>query len=312
MGWKNGLFKVGFAAIAATGADQWLGRVAKGSGVILAFHRIRPRREKSFAPNQSLEITPEFLEQVITLLKQEGFDVVALDQVPARLQSKEARQPFAALTFDDGYRDNLQYAWPILKSHGVPWAIFVVPAFLDRSSLPWWLELEEAIARSNFINVAIGKTKFVFDARSLQQKSAAYQYLSGRLKAGPEEELRAVTDQLASLVDFDLCRYVGDQCASWDEISVLAQDPNVTIGSHTVSHPILLYRDSFFAGREIKESRSIIETQLGRPVRHLAFPFGDSRSAGLREFLCTATNLTSRRSRKSGGAAASSAHGCSI
>jgi peptidoglycan/xylan/chitin deacetylase (PgdA/CDA1 family) len=62
-------------------------------------------------------------------------------------------------------------------------------------------------------------------------------------------------------------------------------DPSVTIGSHTVSHPILLRHDSTYAACEIKESKSIIESQLGRPVRHLAFPFGDRGSVGPREFL---------------------------
>jgi peptidoglycan/xylan/chitin deacetylase (PgdA/CDA1 family) len=91
--------------------------------------------------------------------------------------------------------------------------------------------------------------------------------------------------EFASLIELDLCRFVGEHCASWDEISVLAQDPNVAVGSHTVSHPILRRHDSMFVAREIKECMSVIESQLGRPVRHLAFPFGDRRSVGLREFL---------------------------
>ena len=285
MNWNSKLFTAGFAAIAATRADQWLRGVAQGSGVILMFHRVRPRRMECFAPNRFLEVTPDFLDRVIALLDQDGFDVVPLDEVPARLETKQRHRPFAAITFDDGYRDNLQYAWPILKRHGLPWAIFIVPAFLDRSGRLWWLELEEAIARLNFVDVTIGKTKFVFDTRSLQQKNAAYQHLCRCLKAGPEEELRAVTAQLASLIELELCPYVGEQCASWDEISVLAKDPSVTIGSHSVSHPILLRHDSTYAAFEIKESKSIIESQLGRPVRHLAFPFGDRGSVGPREFL---------------------------
>jgi peptidoglycan/xylan/chitin deacetylase (PgdA/CDA1 family) len=284
MNWRNNLSTAGFAAIAATRADQWLRGVARGSGVILTFHRVRPRRLECFAPNRFLEVTPDFLDRVITLLDQDGFDVVPLDEVPARLETNRKPRPFAAITFDDGYRDNLQYAWPILKRHGVPWAIFIVPAFLDRSGRLWWLELEEAIARLNVVAVTIGKTKFVFDTRSLQQKHAAYQHLCRCLKARPEEELLAVTAQLASLIDLDFCRFVGEQCASWDEILALAQDPNVTIGSHTMSHPILYRHDSTFAAREIEESKTIIESQLGRSVRHLAFPFGDRGSVGQREF----------------------------
>jgi peptidoglycan/xylan/chitin deacetylase (PgdA/CDA1 family) len=282
---KNKLFSAGFKAIAATRADQWLRKMAQGSGVILTFHRVRPWREQSFAPNRFLEVTPNFLERVIALLDQEGFDVVPLDEVPARLEIKRSHRPFAALTFDDGYRDNLEYAWPILKRHGAPWTVFIAPDFVDRRGRLWWLELEESIARLDLVDVTIGDTKLVFDTRGPRQKNAAYRHLLRRLRAGSEHELRAVIGRLASLIDLDPSRYVGQHCAGWDEISALAQDPSVTIGSHTLSHPILLRHDSTFAAHEIKDSKSIIEHRLGRPVMHFAFPFGDSRSAGPREFL---------------------------
>jgi peptidoglycan/xylan/chitin deacetylase (PgdA/CDA1 family) len=285
MGWKNRLFTAGFAAITATRADLWLRRAAQGCGVILTFHRVRPWQQRSFAPNSFLEVTPVFLEGVITSLKQQGFDLIALDDVPTRLEGNGTRRPFAVVTFDDGYRDNLEYAWPILKRHGAPWTIFIVPDFLDRCGRLWWLELEEAIAQLDFVEVMFGKTKLVFDARSPQEKNAAYRDLYRRLKGGPEHALRAITDELSSLIGLNLNQYVGAQCASWDEISVLARDPSVTIGSHTLSHPILLRQNSIFAAREIKDSKSIIENRLGTPVRHLAYPFGDSVSVGPREFM---------------------------
>jgi peptidoglycan/xylan/chitin deacetylase (PgdA/CDA1 family) len=280
--WKNTLFRAGFAAITATRADRWLHRAAQGCGVILMLHRVRPWQQRSFAPNRFLEITPVLLDGVITLLKQQGFDLIALDDVPSRLEGNRTFRPFAVITFDDGYRDNLEYAWPILKRHGAPWTVFIVPEFLDRCGRLWWLELEETIARLDFVEVMLGETKLVFETRSPQDKNAAYCDLCRRLKAGPEHVLRAVTDELASLIGLDLSRYVGEQCASWDEISVLARDPSVTIGSHTLSHPSLLRQNSTIAAREIKDSKSVIENRLGVPVRHLAFPFGDS---GPREFL---------------------------
>jgi hypothetical protein len=70
--WKSVLFTTGFAAIKAARADQWLRRAAQGSGVILAFHRVRPWLERSFAPNRFLEVTPDFLDRVITLLDEQA------------------------------------------------------------------------------------------------------------------------------------------------------------------------------------------------------------------------------------------------
>lgn len=285
MNWKKALFAAGFAAIGATRADRWLRWAAQGPGVILTLHRVRPWREKSFAPNRFLEITPEFLGRVITLLKRDGFDVVPLDEVPARLESKRPRRPFAVITFDDGYRDNLEYAWPILKRHGAPWTVFIAPDFVEGRGRLWWLELEESIARLDVVDVTIGGTHFVLDTSSPRRKDAAYRQLYRRLRAVSEQESRAVTGHLASLISLDVSQYVREQCAGWDEISALAQDQSVTIGSHTLSHPILLRNDLMFAAREIKDSKSMIERRLGRPVRHLAFPFGDGGSVGPQEFL---------------------------
>src|ERR1700704_2428965 len=66
-----------------------------------------------FAPNRLLEITPEFLDVVLTELRREGFDIIPLDAVPDRLRPGPRARPFAALTFDDGYRDNVEHAWPV-------------------------------------------------------------------------------------------------------------------------------------------------------------------------------------------------------
>jgi peptidoglycan/xylan/chitin deacetylase (PgdA/CDA1 family) len=282
--WKNVLFTTGFAAIKLTRADRWLRWATQGSGVILTFHRVRPWQERSFAPNRFLEVTPDFLDRVITLLDEDGFDVVALDEVPARLEVKRAHRPFAALTFDDGYRDNLDYAWPVLKRFGVPWTLFIVSDFVDRCGRPWWLELEEAIARLDSLEIILSDEKLALNTRSTHEKYAAYDSLCHRLMAGPEHRLRAVISELASLAGLDISQWVADQCVSWDEITVLARDPNVTIGSHTRSHPILLRHNSSFAANEIKDSKAIIENRLGRPVRHLAYPSGGRNSVGSCEF----------------------------
>src|SRR3712207_3984899 len=106
---RHRFFAAGFAATIAVGADRWLRPVAQGAGVILMFHHVRPWMERPFAPNRNLEITPEFLDRALELLRAMEFDLIALDDLPARLAEGAAR-PFAALTFDDGYRDNAEHA----------------------------------------------------------------------------------------------------------------------------------------------------------------------------------------------------------
>src|SRR5215207_2001542 len=135
---RHRIIAAGLRAVVDLRADCWLRVLAQGCGVILMFHRVRPRRTERFVPNQAIEITPEFLDFVLAELRREGFDIVPLEAVPYRLCAHRFSRPFAALTFDDGYRDNAEYAWPILKRHGAAWTLFVAAEFADGRGRLWW------------------------------------------------------------------------------------------------------------------------------------------------------------------------------
>ncbi|MBF9234420.1 polysaccharide deacetylase family protein [Microvirga alba] len=282
--WRHRLFATGLSAISATRADQWLRPLAMGSGVILMFHHVRPWHDRPFAPNRFLEITPEFLDATVTFLKREGFDIIPMDDVPDRLRSTRSHKPFAVLTFDDGYRDNLAYAWPVLKRLQVPWTLFVVNDFANGRGRLWWLELEMAIRQLDRVEVTLGNERLIFVTKTTAQKYVAFDTLHRRLKAGPEEQLRAMIAELSERVGIDPERLVQNLCANWDELAGLANDPDVTIGSHTLTHPIMARHESSVAASEILESKAAIAKRLGRPVRHIAYPHGDPGSAGSREF----------------------------
>jgi hypothetical protein len=81
---RHHVFAAGFAATAVLRADRWLRPLAQGAGVILMFHHVRPWARKAFAPNRLLEITPEFLDRVLQVVDEMGFELVALDETPAR------------------------------------------------------------------------------------------------------------------------------------------------------------------------------------------------------------------------------------
>ncbi|NIX76188.1 polysaccharide deacetylase family protein [Microvirga terricola] len=282
--WRHHLFATGFSAISATRADIWLRPLARGAGVILMFHHVRPWHEKPFTPNRFLEITPEFLAKTVATLRKDGFEIISLDEVPDRLRSTRSHPPFAVLTFDDGYRDNIEYGWPILKRLKAPWTMFVVNDFASGHGRLWWLELEMAIAQLDHIEVTLHEERLVLTTGTTAQKSEAFGLLRRRLKAGPEEHLLAVIGDLSRQIDLDPDSLVKKLCASWDEVRLLARDPDVTIGSHTLSHPILARHDAKFSAAEISRSKLLIESQLGRRVRHIAYPHGDPSSAGEREF----------------------------
>jgi peptidoglycan/xylan/chitin deacetylase (PgdA/CDA1 family) len=284
MSFKHRLFAAGLGAIAATGADRRLRSVAQGAGVILMFHHVRPWRPRAFAPNHVLEITPEFLDFALTELGREGFDIIPLDAVPERLRGKAHGPPFAALTFDDGYRDNVEHAWPILKRHGAPWTLYITTDFAEGTGRLWWLELERVIALKDRVTLVLGGEQLGLPSRTAREKQAAFSAIYARVRAGPQDRIDELLDGLDDEAERGGDTAAATLCLSWSELDSLAGEPDVTIGAHTLSHPMLAKLGSFLAMDEIGGSKAYLERRLGREVRHLAYPFGDPSVAGPREF----------------------------
>jgi peptidoglycan/xylan/chitin deacetylase (PgdA/CDA1 family) len=298
MQFRHRLCAGGFQAIAASRADAWLRGFAQGRGVILMFHRVRPRRSGGFAPNSALEITPEFLECVLVELKHQGYKIVPIDAVPALLTAGNRADPFAVITFDDGYRDNVEFARRILKRHNARWTLFVTADFADGAGRLWWLELEEAIARLDRIILRDPKVTEL-RARTDNEKQAAFTAIYTSIRADPEQRLRSIVADLTKQAEVDVQELVRRVCLGWDELRSLAREPDLTIGAHTLSHPILAKQDASTAAREIAGGKALLERRLTRRIDHFAYPFGDRSAATTREFRLAreagfATAVTSR------------------
>jgi peptidoglycan/xylan/chitin deacetylase (PgdA/CDA1 family) len=85
-------------------------------------------------------------------------------------------------------------------------------------------------------------------------------------------------------IKFDWPQICAREALSWDDLSKLAQDPLVTIGAHTVTHPVLSKLTQEEARTEMRIGRKLIEEQINRPVDHFCYPFGSRDEVGLREF----------------------------
>jgi peptidoglycan/xylan/chitin deacetylase (PgdA/CDA1 family) len=134
---RNKIFQAALEGLYFSGSHvllrPWLG----GVGAIMTLHHVRPPRRGQ--PNRLLEVTPTFFERVIRRLRRSGTDLVSLDEMYRRMTERDFKKRFVCITFDDGYRDNLEYAYPVLKKYEVPFAIYVATGFTDRVGEMWWL-----------------------------------------------------------------------------------------------------------------------------------------------------------------------------
>jgi peptidoglycan/xylan/chitin deacetylase (PgdA/CDA1 family) len=282
---RRAVVRSGLNALYYSGAHRLFGGLWGGVGAILTLHHVRPARSAAFQPNRFLEVTPEFLDSALSLLRRQGFELISLDEMQRRLQVGDFRHRFVCLTFDDGYRDNLDWAYPILKRHKVPFAIYVTTSFPDRRGDLWWLTLEAVIAASDRIELVLGDRVRRFTCRSTAEKYATMAAVHGILASLPSEDMvRATVAELAARAGIDTADQCAALCMNWGELSRLAADPLVTIGAHTVNHPRLRKSSEPIALYEMAQSVARIDAMMGIHPTHLAYPFGDPSAAGPREF----------------------------
>jgi peptidoglycan/xylan/chitin deacetylase (PgdA/CDA1 family) len=270
-------------------AHRWIGTAAGGCGAIFMLHHVRPQARDAFAPNRLLEVTPQFLDETLRVVKACGLEPVSIDEARRRLISGEGGRRFEVFTLDDGYRDNLVHAAPVFRRHGCPFTVYVTSRFASREGILWWEIIEEAIRRSRYLTIGEGGSRPTIDVSTTGRKSAAFEALMRQVRHDGEPTRNPLVFSLARQAGFDphdLCR---DLCMGWDEIRELAADPLVTIGAHTRTHPILTNLDDEEALEDISAGREEVEKALGRPVEHLAYPVGDASAASEREYTLART-----------------------
>jgi peptidoglycan/xylan/chitin deacetylase (PgdA/CDA1 family) len=282
---RQTIIRTGLETLYFTGAHIALRGILGGVGAILTLHHVRPARPDAFQPNRLLEVEPDFLEDVIVRLRRSGIELISLDEMHRRVTTGDFGRRFACLTFDDGYRDNLVFAYPILKKHWVPFAIYVPTSFPDRLGDLWWLTLEAVVAATDHVVASIAGREWHFTCRFPEEKREAYDTLYWLLRGlDHEEELRRIVRERAARYRVDPDGWCAQLCLNWDELSRLAADPLVTIGAHTVNHVMLRKHSERVVRKELRMGVNVIEAAIGVRPAHFAYPVGDFNSAGPREF----------------------------
>ena len=249
-----------------------------GAGVILRFERVRPRRAVRFQPLKSREITPGFLDRTIRALKRWKFDIVSMDEVCRRAVRLASPRRFVCLTFDGGYKDLMTSAYPVLSRHGVPFTVYLPTAFPDRLGEAWWLALEQVIARENRVSLVMDRKEQRFNVGNTSEKYQLYDFLEGWMRSLPPPDLSVAINDLCKRYSVDLVGLSRDASMDWNDLTKLAADPLVTIGSATVNYPVLSNLRDADASREMTMGRAVAQAAFRRDVRHFAYPFGDRAS----------------------------------
>ena len=230
---------------------------------------------------------------------QRVFAIVPLAELAASIGAPRRGRRRAAIAFDDGLRSNVRVAYPILRALGVPAIFFVCPGLIEERR---WLWTHEARRRLRFAGAGLRGEL----ARQLGAPAGADAFvewmkrLSFARRTRVEATLREAT---AAFVPSQREREAFD-LAGWDELRQL--DPTlVSVGSHTMTHPVLPSMSTAQIEAELRDSRRLIESRLAQPAQCFSYPNGDYDErtlAGVRRYYRAAISCAAVSSGDAAGA----------
>lgn len=275
-----------------SGLSQLLKPMAQGDGIIFMLHHILPNAAQDntkFRPNGLLEITPDFLEQVIVYLQTNDYEIISIDEAQRRMNNRtaKAKKPYIVFTIDDGYLDNLEHAYPIFKKYNCPFTIYVTTDLCDHKLFMWWRALDAVIRDNVAVEFSEFGIKINKPTNNVEQKYAAYNEIYWQLRDMGEVEKRQAVMALAKKYGFDPIEETKSVAMSWQQLKQLDQDDLVTIGAHTISHSAIAKLSDADAKIEIEQSRKIIHDKTGITCEHFCYPYGSAAEANMREFKMT-------------------------
>jgi peptidoglycan/xylan/chitin deacetylase (PgdA/CDA1 family) len=256
---------------------------ARGRGAIFTLHHVRPKQPRPLQPSGHLEVTPDFLGQTIERLAAEGYEFISLAEVPARLAS-QARQPFAAFTLDDGYRNNAEYALPVFARHGVPFTVFVTRGFAERSHSLWWETLGDMLSQQAELTFDFGSGPELIDLTSEARKFDAFDRFADHVAATDEASAVSRINAAARRHGIEPLQITADLTMDAKELAALARNPLVSLGAHTISHRALSRLSPEDARAEMLQSADYVETLTGTRPTSIAYPYGTRRAIGARDY----------------------------
>jgi peptidoglycan/xylan/chitin deacetylase (PgdA/CDA1 family) len=240
---------------------------------VLAYHRITDATAPDFPhyrPNVSA--TPEmFARQMAWVAKR--FNVISLSVLHAYLTKGRPLPPRPMLiTFDDGYLDNYENAFPILKQLHLPAVIFLMTSRMSYPAPPWWDECAFYLNQTAYTQAELPLIG-VQDLSTPEARRATTDHLLRALKTIPEAEKLEAVSRVGELLEVPAPSDTPPLFVNWDQVREMVAN-EVACMPHTVNHPILTRVSAEEAYRELAESKAHIEAQTDQQANAFAYPNG--------------------------------------
>ncbi|MDR3653784.1 MAG: polysaccharide deacetylase family protein [Paludibacter sp.] len=240
-------------------------------GEILMLHRV-VQKQSQLQANRQMEVTPEFLEKRILDYQARGYRFVSLDEVHEIVSTqKRLKQKFVCFTFDDGYMDNYELAYPVFQKFNCPFAIYITTDFPDGKALLWWYVLEDLLMSNTELKLGDGS---YYDCSTIEKKDKTFDAIRQKIFNFPAENMVQKLNQLFVNQSHSFEGKNKALALTWTQIEALAKNDLCTIAAHTVSHGVLPNMSLEDVVLELRNSKYQLEKHINKPVLHFAYPYG--------------------------------------
>jgi peptidoglycan/xylan/chitin deacetylase (PgdA/CDA1 family) len=262
-------------------AINWLHSRVTDFVLILGYHRVV---KAAFDP-YGLCVQPDHFAEHLEVLRQTA-NVIDLKTLQQGLFEGDLPQKAIVITFDDAYLDILQTVKPLLVAHGIPATIFVVTGTLGMEF--WWDELARVVfspaVLPNKLSMQIGADTITWTNKSSDHRKTGKENPNSRgllleqmyqmLAERPDERPSILTNLLSWAETATPVAAAIERTMTAAELQALIQDGLISVGSHTVTHPILTNIPQDQQYIELRESKNVLENTLSQPVTALSYPHG--------------------------------------
>ncbi len=259
------------------------GQFVMGCGVIFMIQRVRDIENSLAASSIAEETDTTLLRELLSLTALQKLDIIPIEEAPRRLAEGNYKRRFVCFTFDGAYRSVQETVQPLFAAYNAPYTVYVGSDFLKRDRLPWWMALEALVRGVDRIVPVIDGLPLSIPSRTLHEKRAAYHVIAEQLLSFSTRERTDLVRNACERHDIDISAKAEQELLSASELTELAQDPLVTIGSHAGGVTPLREQSYDDARDNITQSLDTLEEALGARPRHLAFPGGHSSHASPRD-----------------------------
>jgi peptidoglycan/xylan/chitin deacetylase (PgdA/CDA1 family) len=248
-------------------------RIASPKFLILCYHRVGTEG----IPYYCTLPTPQFEMQMKFL--REHFRVVSLGQLCDELRKPSSSGNAVAVTFDDGYSDLHTHALPLLRKFEIPATVYLTADCIESGEVAWYdkIFLALQVAPAGPIDVPIRGAGRI-ELGSPQQRIAVGSQIVSILRQTPVLERNRFCADFERQVSLPAEKLAG-RMLTWKQIDEM-RSAGIFFGSHTLSHPALSQLEAEDVERELRKSKSLLESRLREPVLDFAFPFGKPQDCG--------------------------------